>query len=125
MAHSNYNIDNVYKELEKLCSKGKNAFDEFFVEKDEVGFLISICDDNSYIKLDDFVPISPNINKMNSSFHIYYEKQIGYMTIYAHYDDENAINCLIDIVKLLSDLGSIYTKCRNVSDEIQICVSAL
>lgn len=124
-SYPNYDVDEVYKELKRLCNKGGTAFYEFYVEKDERGFAVSISDEYSYIKLEDFVPMVSNINKSDSSFHMYYEKDNTYMTIYAFYDDEDAVNCLVEVVRLLASLGGAYAKCKDVSDEIQKQVSIL
>lgn len=122
-SYPNYDVDDVYKELKRLCDKGKNVFSEFYVERDENAFVVSISDDSSYIKLKDFIPYNIHYNK--NSFYMYYDNDSTYMTIFANYEDENAINVLVEVVRSLANLKGAYDKCETVSTEIVNQVSNL
>ena len=122
-SYPNYDVDDVYKELKRLCDKGKNVFSEFYVERDENAFVVSISDDSSYIKLKDFIPY--NIHYNENSFYMYYKNDSTYMTIFANYEDENAINVLVEVVRSLASLKGVHDKCETVSTEIVNQVSNL
>ena len=122
-SYPNYDVDDVYKELKRLCDKGENVFSEFYVERGKNGFVVSISDDSSYIKLKDFIPY--NIHYNENSFYMYYKNDSTYMTIFANYEDENAINVLVEVVRSLANLKGAYDKCETVSTEIVNQVSNL
>ena len=121
----NNSLNKTFNEISRLCKKGQSIFDEFYVEDDGVGFAVSICDNFSYIKLENFEASSFNINKEWSTFHMYYENSNHYMTIWASHEDDRATICLLETVRFISNLGPANTQCRKIADEIQNLVSSM